>query len=486
MKLEQIIKGLEPVAVNGSRDKDIAGITCDSRQVRDNYLFVAITGNKQEGNIFIDDAINRGAIAIITEHDLRLRKEVCSIRVKDTRQSIARVAATFHGNPASKLKVVGITGTNGKTTISFMVRDILRAAGLTPGLIGTIEYEIGERVIPATRTTPDAPALQSMLAEMAGSGCRSAVMEVSSHSLVQHRVADIDFDLGVFTNLTQDHLDYHKSMENYFDAKSILFQSLGSRQKKATAIINIEDAYAKRMAALVAGRAALLYYGFDPDAHVRAENLSVGAGGSAFRAVTPFGSADFNIKLAGRYNVSNALAAIAVAGSLGVSLELMRDALSKIAFVPGRLEEVPTGRGFKVFVDYAHTDDAISKVLSAMREITAGRLIMVFGCGGNRDKAKRPKMGAVASELADHIILTSDNPRNEEPLAIIRQIEAGCVRKNYEVVENRENAIKLVIQQACEGDIIIIAGKGHENFQEYDSTSIPFDDRSVVRRLLKQ
>jgi len=340
-------------------------------------------------------------------------------------------------------------------------------------------------VIPASRTTPDAPALQGMFAQMITAGCRSAVMEVSSHALVQKRTAGIDFDVGIFTNLTQDHLDYHRTMENYYEAKALLFQSLGKGKKHATAVLNLEDTWGRQLSRLPDLAADVLTYGLSPEAAVRAEELELGPGGSMFRLRTPWGAVKVATKLMGRFNVYNAMAAAAACGALGTDMKVVAAALSSMTSVPGRLEEVKTGKGFQVFVDYAHTDDALGHVLRTLREIARGRLIVVFGCGGNRDRTKRPVMGRVAAELADHAILTSDNPRNEDPGRIIAEIQEGFKGKsNFQIQEDRAEAIKTAIAMAGKGDVVLIAGKGHENFQEFASRSLPFDDRQIVKRCL--
>jgi UDP-N-acetylmuramoyl-L-alanyl-D-glutamate--2,6-diaminopimelate ligase len=351
--------------------------------------------------------------------------------------------------------------------------------------VSTVEYEIGPRSIPAGQTTPDAPALQSMLAKMVEAGCRSAVMEVSSHALVQKRTAGIDYDVAVFTNLTHDHLDYHRTMEEYFEAKALLFRGLGMADKDATAVINVDDPWGQRLLALSDVTATMLSYGVDADADVTATDVALTPEGSRFRVRTPWGEAALALRLLGRFNVSNALAALAACGSLGVPLDRIVPVLSEIALVRGRLEEVDTGKGFQVFVDYAHTDDALEHVLKTLREITRGRLIVVFGCGGNRDKTKRAAMGRAASRFADHSIITSDNPRNEEPAAIISDIRQGFNGSaECGVIEDRRQAIAWALHLAREGDVVLVAGKGHEAFQEFANKTVPFDDRQVVREMV--
>jgi UDP-N-acetylmuramoyl-L-alanyl-D-glutamate--2,6-diaminopimelate ligase len=483
MKLETLLPALPEAQCRGPVNREIAGLACDSRQVRPGWLFVAIPGSKLDGSAFIEDAVTRGAVAVVAQ-SFCPQKDVTAIRVPNAREALARLAAAFYGNPSRRLRVAGVTGTNGKTTVAYMMRDILEAAGQPCGLIGTVEYRLGNRVIPASRTTPDSLSLQSYLAQMLQNGCTAAVMEVSSHALDQERAWGIAFDAALFTNLTLDHLDYHRTMEAYYEAKRKLFMALGREGKAASAIVNIDDPYGRRLAADPAVKADVISCGRSPDALVRAEEVRLSASGTAFRAVTPWGTADGSLRLLGAYNIANALAALAACCALGVPLDAALQRLARMKAVPGRLEEVPCTRGFKVFVDYAHTDDALVNVLQTLREITAGRLIVVFGCGGNRDKTKRPKMGAAAGRLADFSVLTSDNPRTEDPLAILEQIRAGLGDARHEVVPDRAEAIGRALGMAAKGDIVLIAGKGHETFQEFDNRVIPFDDREVAAEWL--
>ena len=485
MRLEYITKIIQPLTIKGPQTCEIEGIAYDSRQVKPGYLFVALHGAHKDGAEFIRDAIQRGAAAVLSEHYDAARRDVTIIQVEDARRALAEIACAFHSQPSHSLEMIGITGTNGKTTSSFMARDILKAAGRSPGLIGTVQYEIGERCIPASRTTPEAPDIQFMLDQMLRAGCHSAVMEVSSHGLDQKRAWGIDFDVGVFTNLTQDHLDYHKTMDHYFAAKTQLFRGLGQMEKRATAAINIDDPWGMQLANINGFSAELLTFGLHPSAMVRAEDVELGPDGSQFALRSPWGDAEVKLNLLGRYNVSNALAAMSACGALGVEPALMAEVLGRMDSVPGRLERIENERGFLVFVDYAHTPDALSNVLRTLRELTKRRLFAVFGCGGNRDREKRPMMGAAAAALADYSIVTSDNPRNEDPLAIIHEITPGFGGAgNFEVEADRAKAIARAVSLAREGDTVLIAGKGHETYQEYANTVVPFDDREVVRRLL--
>jgi UDP-N-acetylmuramoyl-L-alanyl-D-glutamate--2,6-diaminopimelate ligase len=485
VKLEALIKQILPIGVAGALNHDVLGVACDSRQVTPNSIFVAVSGQNQDGSSYIEDAVERGAVAVVSEREGRItRRDICVIRVADARKALAQLSCVLYGNPSKKLQIAGITGTNGKTTTAYMLRNMLLDHGSKPGLIGTVEYEIGARIIPARRTTPEAPLLQSMLAQMVIAGCKSAVMEVSSHALDQKRVFGIDYDVAVFTNLTRDHLDYHKTMEKYFEAKSLLFLELGKLEKCATAIINVDDPWGLKLSGMSI-KADVLSYGLGSNAMVRAQDIQLQHEGSTFRAITPWGGAEIRTRMMGRFNVYNALAAIAAGGALGIKLDTMIRQLSEMVCVTGRLEEIPTGKGFQVFVDYAHTDDALENVLKTLQEITPKRLLLVFGCGGNRDKTKRPLMGKVASRLADYSIITSDNPRNEDPAQIIREIKEGFGDSTgFEVCEDRAEAIGRVVGMAKQGDVVLIAGKGHENFQEIANTTIAFDDRQVVKRYL--
>ena len=486
MRLESITKLITPLMVRGPVTFDIEGIAYDSRQVKKNFLFVALRGQHDDGTRFIDDALRRGAVAVVSEQDQWPRRDIAHIHVEDARLALAEIACAFYDRPSDRIELIGITGTNGKTTTSFMCREILRAAGRHPGLIGTVRYELGERIIPASRTTPEAPDIQFMLDTMVRSGCRSAVMEVSSHALDQKRVYGTDFDVGVFTNLTRDHLDYHGTMPRYFSAKTQLFRSLGQLNKRATAVINLDDPWGQQLAAINGSHATLATYGLHPSADFRAEEIELAGEGTRFLLRAPWGSEDIELPLMGRYNVSNALAAIAACHALGVDRRFLAPALAHLSPVPGRLERIPNPHGILAFVDYAHTDDALTNVLTTLREVRKRRLIVVFGCGGDRDRSKRPLMGAVATALADQVIVTSDNPRSEDPAAIIAEIMAGVGHAPHvQAVVDREQAIARAAALAQPGDLLLVAGKGHENYQEIGKTVAPFDDREVLHRYLR-
>lgn len=488
MKLERLLRGVPPLAILGSHDVDVTGVVCDSRQARPGNVFVAVAGTSGDGWQFVDDAVQRGAVAVVSEHEPRARREVVHVRVQDARAALSHMASVFHDCPSQRLLVCGVTGTNGKTTTTYMLQAMLAACGMPCGLIGTVEYKVGERTIPASRTTPDAVTLQSLLAQIAGVGCRAVAMEVSSHALDQKRADGIAFDAAIFTNLTQDHLDYHVTMERYFEAKQRLFLGLGCQGKaEAKGVINRDDSWGEKLWELPELRGRRISFGLAPGRDVSAEALRLGADGSFFSACTPWGRFPVRLPMLGRFNVYNSLGALAAAGALGFPLDGLVRALEGMTAVPGRMQVFRSAGGVHVFVDYAHTDDALRNALAALRELGPRRLIAVFGCGGNRDRGKRPKMGRVAEEMADFTVLTSDNPRKESPASIIAEVAAGFSgRDRYTIVEDRAEAIRGAIAMAGSGDIVLVAGKGHEQFQETASTTVPFDDRQVVRRFLER
>ncbi|MGV3756589.1 MAG: UDP-N-acetylmuramoyl-L-alanyl-D-glutamate--2,6-diaminopimelate ligase [Verrucomicrobiota bacterium] len=487
MQLKELINDLQPMRVEGNLQREVLGITYDSRRVTPGMVFVAVRGQNVDGHDYITSAIDRGAAAIVCEQNGFSSLRAAKVKVADSREALARLAAAYYQHPSRKMKVVGVTGTNGKTTVSFLVKKILEVAGQMTGLIGTVRYEVGDRMIPAHRTTPEALETQQMLSQMLRAGCTSCVMEVSSHALDQGRVHGVDFDVCLFTNLTQDHLDYHADMEAYFQAKKKLFSPLFSGGKKSTGVINIDDAFGERL-----GRESELEvnlsYGLKENAKLRAVNVKLGATETDFTVLTESTTFDIKLPLIGRHNVYNALAAIGAALALEVKVAHIQQALGSIPPVPGRLEAVNAGQPFGVFVDYAHTDDALRNVLATMRELTKGRLLLAFGCGGSRDTGKRAKMGKVAAELADHTFITTDNPRKEKPEAIAAMVEEGfrSVRTDgYQVELDRSRAIDEVIRMAQPGDLVLIAGKGHETYQEFEDTVVPFDDRVYAQETLE-
>jgi UDP-N-acetylmuramoyl-L-alanyl-D-glutamate--2,6-diaminopimelate ligase len=486
MQLKTLAAAIPVRQVIGTLDRNVESIAYDSRRVQRNGLFVALRGEKTDGHAFIEQAIEKGASTIVAEREEKHPRATVLV-VEESRAALADLAGTFYGFPGRKLRMAAVTGTNGKTTTSFLIKHICEKAGLRCGLIGTVRYEIGERVLPATRTTPESLDLQELLAQISNAGCKAAAMEVSSHALAQDRTRGIEWDVAVFTNLTQDHLDFHVTMENYFEAKSKLFQELAQQKKKrkAVAVINIDDRYGEKLVGQIDRKVTVVTYGMGAQADFRASNYRMEFGGTSFQLDARGKSYLVRVPLIGRFNVSNSLAALAGANALGLNLRETILSLGKTPQVPGRLEAVPAKRQFQVFVDYAHTPDALQNVLKTLRELAPRRLIVVFGCGGDRDRQKRPLMAGVVDQSADHAIITSDNPRKEEPAAIIDEIEKGFRSTNYEKIVDRTEAITRAINLAEPHDIVLIAGKGHENYQEFADHTVPFDDIQVARRALE-
>ena len=487
MQLRQLINELPTVSVEGSLDREVAGITYDSRRVGPGMIFVAIPGQNVDGHDFINSAIDRGAAAVICQRNGFVSQRATKIKVTDVREALALAAAAYYQHPSTKLKMIGVTGTNGKTTVAFMVKHILETAGVKTGLMGTIRYEVGERIIPAQRTTPEALEVQQMLAHMVRANCEACVMEVSSHALDQQRVCGVDFDVAIFTNLTQDHLDFHGTMENYFQAKKKLFMPQFLGAKRGGSVINIDDAIGRQLATDSKAEVQLTY-GLRETAKLRASEIHLGKDATSMIVETPEFNLPCNLPLIGRHNVYNALAAVGAGIVLNVGATPMKMALNTMEPVPGRLEQVSPGGPFGVYVDYAHTEDALRKVLTTLRELTSERILLTFGCGGSRDQGKRFKMGQAAAELADFTVITTDNPRKESPDKIAAQIEEGyrTVRQTQHLVElDRRRAIHEIISIARPGDVVLIAGKGHETYQEFEDTVIPFDDRIYARESLE-
>ena len=449
-------------------------------------MFVALRGEKTDGHEFIGQAIEKGATVIVAEREEKQARATCVV-VENTRTALADLGAGFYGFPVRKLKLAGVTGTNGKTTTTFLIKHICEKAGLRCGLIGTVRYEIGERVLPATRTTPESLDLQELFAQILNAGCKAAVMEVSSHALAQERTRGLEWDAAVFTNLTQDHLDFHGTMENYFEAKAKLFTQLAeqSRKREPVAIVNIDDRYGEQLLSRMDKKISVVTYGMGARAGFRASNYRMEMGGTSYQLDAKGKSYLVRVPLIGRFNVANSLAALAAAHALGVGLREAVLSLGKSPQVPGRLEALDARRQFQVFVDYAHTPDALLNVLKTLRELSPRRLIVVFGCGGDRDRQKRPLMAAVVDQNADYAIITSDNPRKEDPDAIIAEVETGFRSKNYEKVTDRTAAITRAVELAQPRDVVLIAGKGHENYQEFGDHTIPFDDMQVARRAVE-
>lgn len=476
--------------LQGRPDAEITGVYYDSRRVGPGALFVALPGRKLDGHDYVAEAVKRGAAAVVVERPVQVDQEVAVIQVDSGKEALGRLAAMFHRHPSRQIRMVGVTGTNGKTTTTHLIKAILEAHGHAVGLTGTVHTMIGGEERPASLTTPQASDLQELLRDMADGGCTYAVMEASSEGLDMHRVDDVEFDLGVFTNLTQDHLDYHKTFEAYREAKAKLFRLLGQpgyKPRKA-AVINMDDPAGEYFRSVC--QVPVYTYGLDPRAMVRAEEIAVTAEGTRFRLVTPQGEIFLALKLAGRFNVYNALAAAAAALVEGVDLLTIQRALEAQEGVSGRLQAVRAGQPFGVFVDYAHSPDSLENVLRTAQGFTRGRLIAVFGCGGDRDRTKRPIMGRIAGGIADYTIITSDNPRSEDPLSIVQQIEEGVKAalgpgRGYEIVLDRLAAIRRAVELAQPDDVIVIAGKGHETYQIFKDRTIDFDDRAVARSLIE-
>src|SRR3954454_16045042 len=486
MQLKTLLATTPVRQVFGSVDRPVENIAYDSRRVQRHTMFVALRGEKTDGHQFIGQAIDKGASVIVAEREEK-DPRVTSLLVENTRTALADFSATFYGHPARRLKLAAVTGTNGKTTTTFLIKHICEKAGLRCGLLGTVRYEIADRVLPAVRTTPESLEVYDLFAQMVNAGCKAAAMEVSSHALAQDRVRGIEWDVAVFTNLTQDHLDFHGSMENYFDAKAGLFTGLADQKAKtkATAVINIDDRYGARLVDKLEKKIPIVTYGMGVRADFRASNYHAEFAGTSYQLDALGKSYLVRVPLIGRFNVANSMAALAAASSMGISLRDAILSLGRSPQVPGRLEAVPAKRQFQVFVDYAHTPDALLNVLKTARELGPRKLIVVFGCGGDRDKEKRPQMGRVADENADFSIITSDNPRKEDPEAIIAEAEKGFRSSRYEKITDRAEAIARAIELAQPRDIILIAGKGQEPYQEFADHTIPFDDIQVARRALE-
>jgi UDP-N-acetylmuramyl-tripeptide synthetase len=469
--------------VAGSGDAAVADVTHDSRQAREGTLFVAIKGETADGHRFIDDVMRRGAVGVISENDKPAGFSGAWLKVSDARRAHAKAASAVFGEPSSQLDLVGITGTNGKTTTTYLCFTLAEAAGAKPAMLTTVEYRIGDESEPAVRTTPESSDTNRFLRRAVDSGCRMAVMEASSQAIHLRRCDDLEFRVAIFTNLTRDHLDYHGTMENYFDAKKELFDGrIGTPPK--VSIINIDDEWGVKLADdLRLRRQRVVTFAQNRSADLTAEDVEVSlARGTSFSLRTPAGNIAISSPLVGNPHVYNMLAASAAALELGYGLDAVAAGLNNCAGAPGRFERVANERGLAVVVDYAHTDDALLNTLQTARALTAGRVITVFGCGGDRDRTKRIPMGKVAAENSDLAIITSDNPRNEDPMAIIREIEKGVepTGKTYEVISDRREAIRRAVSLAEPDDVVIIAGKGHETYQIIGNDKFHFDDREIA------
>ncbi len=493
MKLKDLIKDIDK-KVSNFKNIDIKGVAFDSRRVRDDYIFVALKGQKEDGHKFIPEAIERGAKAIVVEKKTSfLHSDVVEIVVEDTKEALAIISSRFYGDPSSKLKIAGITGTNGKTTTSFIIKNILEKDGKKTGLIGTILYQIGERQITSSNTTPESADLQVFFADMLQENCEWCVMEVSSHGIDQRRILGVNFDCAIMTSISPyEHLDYHKTFKNYLQTKLKLFSEYLSKSKKNNkkAIINLDDKFSSYFvkAAKKAG-VDIFTYGKNKKSNIKLVDYRVTREGNRIVFLKGKEKIEILTSLKGIGNIYNCLASIAFATAYNIDTKIVKQGLEEITSVPGRFEFVNEGQPFDIIIDYAHTHNALKNLLSSVRFFKPRRIILVFGCGGDRDRSKRPLMGRIGVKMADIVILTSDNPRSEEPREIIRDIESGIpfyLRKKYAVVVDRRQAIKEAISIAGENDCVVIAGKGHETFQIFKDVTIPFDDREEARVAVRE
>ncbi len=498
MRFGELISGLGGCEAFGALDVEVTGIEFDSRAVKGlgpgkGPLFAALKGEHADGRGFIKDALRRGATAVLYEGPRLQGLSSAELTAKDARAALATLSARYFGHPAEKLRIAGVTGTNGKTTTTYILEAMFGEAGFSAGVIGTIAYRYGRKTLDAPHTTPEAPELQGVLRGMLDAGVTHVAMEVSSHALAQKRVHGCSFDCAVFTNLTPEHLDFHRTMDEYFRCKAVLFKEL--LKGTGSAVVNIDDPWGAR---LKGDCPSAVTYSIEKGADVFPSRCEFAEEGIRAEAHTPWGAVDVETRLVGQYNLQNVLAAVAAAGTLGISTSAMEKGIRALKGVPGRLEKIESaaGRGYRVYVDYAHTADALERALKAIRMTASGRVITVFGCGGNRDRAKRPDMGAVASRYSDALIITSDNPRDEDPLDIIREVEAGVTLKRlgpeqwetgggYMAVPDRREAIRKAVSLARDGDTILVAGKGHENYQIAKGIKTRFDDAEEVKAAME-
>jgi len=493
MKLAELLADVETLSVTGQTDIDVQAVAYDSRKVTPGAIFFALRGENLNGLDYVPDAVQRGAIAVVSEAERPLSVGLGTAWVTlapgSERRGLARAAANFYGHPADALKIIGVTGTNGKTTTTFLVDSILREAGFTDGLIGTTGYRTPAGEQPALNTTPESLDLQRMFAEIRDAGGTHAVLEASSHALAMERLTGCHFAVAIFTNLTRDHLDYHKTFEDYFAAKRRLFEGTGAGAPDA-AVINTDDPYGTRLKGLAK---QTLTYGLKNGADLTAKKFDLHGRGLEFTAQTPAGPIEVRSALVGKINAYNILAAIGAGLALGISTRKIEEGIARLELVPGRFQRVDEGQPFLVIVDYAHTDDALRNLITTAREIrdaagAQGRIITVFGAGGERDRTKRPLMGEAAGSLSDLVVLTSDNPRGEDPLRIINDVVVGLQKANanYRIEPDREKALGIALDDAREGDIVLLAGKGHETYQVLRDGAVAFDDREVARGILRE
>jgi len=485
--LGNLITGVEVVEMLGSPNLEIQHVDFDSRKIRQGGLFIAIPGQRQDGEAFIGQAVENGAVAVVTQSPLKIlpsfiteKHNVTAFRVDDSRKALSIIGSNYYRQPTRDLNMTGITGTNGKTTLTYIMEALAKAAGREAGVIGTIDYHFKETMVPSTITTPESLDLNQIVRQMVDAGVSDCFLEVSSHALSQKRVFGMNFDTGIFTNLSRDHLDFHGDMDEYKNSKAKLFR----QNNVKTSIINIDDPVGKDFAKEF--KSTSITTGINCAADVSAENISLTDRHSKFTLKTPNGSADIKTNLLGRHNIYNLLSAAACAMAQNISLDKIQNTFKEIPTIPGRFESVKNNRGFSVLIDYAHTQDALSKSIIASKSFTQGEVIVVFGCGGDRDKGKRKEMGRVALENADFTVITSDNPRTENPDQIINDIRKGIPSSgSYKTIADRREAIAYAINRAKKNDLILIAGKGHENYQILGTKKVHFDDKKVAQEFLR-
>lgn len=484
MRLKDLLKNIYSEPIDKKyQDAEICAVDCDSRKVKAGSLFVAVQGTKTDGIRFVEQAIQKGAVCVVKPRtqplNLSVPNGMCILDVDDPKAFLKAATLRFYNNPSKDVRCIGITGTNGKTTTTYLIESILRVANQKCGIIGTIDCRFADKVIKIDNTTPNLIDLCDYLSQMRVHGFNYCAMEVSSHALDQGRADGLDFAVGIFTNLTQDHLDYHKDMENYFLAKAKLFSGLASG---SAAVLNFDDPFGQRLAKMT--KARVLSYAIKAKADVMAADIKLGVDGTTFNLMIKNKPCVIKTKLIGRHNVYNILASVAACHALGIDAKFIQQGVQEMTRVPGRLEIVDCGQKFSVFVDYAHTDDALKNVLENLRAVKKAKIILVFGCGGDRDKTKRPKMGKVASALADFSIITNDNSRSEDPQTIADTVASGFTTKDYSIILDRRAAIKKALEMAHDGDVVLLAGKGHENYQIIKDKTFPFDDREVAKEIL--
>jgi len=482
--LKKLTKDVEILSSRGRGNPSVTCLITDSRRVVPGALFFAISGLRTDGHHYVEEAVDRGAVAIVTDQDLGSHFPIFQIQVANVRQSLAIISRSFYDYPDRQLSIAGITGTNGKTTVSMLTQHLLGGSDQV-GLMGTIRYDLGKRTLPSFKTTPESVDVYALLRQMCDNGCQQAVMEISSHGIDQNRVYGVDVDVAAFLNLTQDHIDYHKSMDAYYEVKKGLFTGhLGKLPR--VGVINIDCPYGQRLLGELPGNLPIITFGMSESAVIRAKHVKLYADRTEFDLSWPEGELHVVSPLLGRYNVSNLLAALTIGRSQEYTIEELLDRLASFPGVPGRMEPIKAGQPYNVLVDYAHTDDAITHACGMLREITPGRLIIVFGCGGDRDRSKRAPMLRAALDGADLVFATSDNPRSEPIEQIFSDMsETKTEDAALEFIDDRRRAISLALDAAQAGDCVLIAGKGHETYQEFDSTVIPFDDRQVAAELIR-